>query len=109
MQDTEATINVSDGKRETFQHGVAYLYSSLISFLSRYRYRSGGCKPLAVIVVIADEILHSTIRKKFLEFAVKLGCQRLVWHITRVASDLFDYVAIVKVLPLPVTPSSVAA
>ena len=60
-----------------------------------------------VVIVVADEVLHRVVREELLELAVELGRQGLVVGQTRVGTlSLAMTLAMVKVLPEPVTPRS---
>ena len=61
-----------------------------------------------VIVVIADKILDRVVRQQFAELLIKLGGECLVMRDDqRRQPQPGDGMATVKVLPEPVTPSSV--
>ena len=61
-----------------------------------------------VVVVVADEVLDGVAGEKFLELRRKLCGQVLLWAMTRVGRSRRSITpAMVKVLPLPVTPSRV--
>jgi hypothetical protein len=61
-----------------------------------------------VVVVVADEVLDRVLRKELAELAVQLRGQRLVGREDdRRAAQRAITLAIVKVLPEPVTPSRV--
>jgi hypothetical protein len=63
-----------------------------------------------VVVVVGDEVLDRVVREELAELAVQLRGQGLVvGHDDRRALQFLTTCAMVKVLPEPVTPSSVCA
>ena len=82
-----------------------------MSFLSYCMSTNWRTTRRLVIVIVADEVFHRIIGEEVLELGGELGAARvLLWHITRVGCCARCMtLAMVKVLPLPVTPSSVWA
>jgi len=63
-----------------------------------------------IIIVVGNEVFHRVFREKLPEFRAELGSQRLLCASTRVGRFSFSMTeAMVKVLPEPVTPSSVCS
>ena len=110
MQETEATMMHIAALEEGAGGGMAqliYLVVDIGVFLdigSVLGHIGFGL----VVIVIADEVLHGVIGEELLELLESWAASVLLWLMTRVGRcTRWMTLAMVKVLPLPVTPSRV--
>ncbi len=110
MQETDATIITSLPLRKGRRGGMAQLVDLVVDggVLLDVGVGGGDVGFGLVVVVVGDKILHRVIREELLELAVKLGASVLLWAMISVGLfNAWMTLAMVKVLPEPVTPSKV--
>ena len=110
MQETELTMIASRRSKQRARGGEAEFVELIVDRRLFFNVEVAG-RDVGfglVVVVVGNEVLDGVVGEELFEFVVKLGRERLVVHLRMSAGrcDCSMTLAMVKVLPDPVTPSS---